>query len=139
MFYNANVVTDKNLPTVVETTLGSVRWGSASVQRGIDHDAFIWRAKRRPQPCRCDPRRNRPIVVGVAAVDRACKILAAFETSDGALPLTEIAQRTGLHKSTILRITASMERARFLVRLPDRRFAVGPELHRLALLYHCSH
>jgi len=79
------------------------------------------------------------ILVGVAAVDRACKILAAFETSDGALPLTEIAQRTGLHKSTILRITASMERARFLVRLPDRRFAVGPELHRLALLYHCSH
>ena len=77
--------------------------------------------------------------VGVAAVDRACKILAAFETSNGILPLCEIAQRTGLPKSTILRIAASMERARFLVRLKDRRFAVGPELRRLALLYQRSH
>lgn len=78
-------------------------------------------------------------VVGVAAVDRAFKILAAFETSNGTLPLSEIAQRTGLYKSTILRITTSMERAGFLVRLPDRRFAVGPELRRLALLYERSH
>ena len=37
------------------------------------------------------------IAVGVAAVDRACKILAAFETSNGTLPLCEIAQRTGFH------------------------------------------
>jgi len=79
------------------------------------------------------------IVVGVAAVDRAFKILAAFETSNGILPLSEIAQRTGLYKSTILRITTSMERAGFLVRLPDRRFAVGPQLRRLALLYERSH
>lgn len=78
-------------------------------------------------------------IPGVAAVDRACKILAAFETSNGTLPLCEIALRTGLHKSTILRIAASMERARFLVRLPDRRFAVGPELRRLALLHQRSH
>jgi len=79
------------------------------------------------------------IMVGVAAVDRAFRILAAFETSSGVLPLSEIAQRTGLYKSTILRIATSMERAGFLVRLPDRRFAVGPELSRLALLYERSH
>jgi len=44
-------------------------------------------------------------VGGVASVDRALEILAAFEPTDEALTLAELAQRTGLYKSTILRIS----------------------------------
>jgi hypothetical protein len=41
---------------------------------------------------------------GVAAVDRALSIMCAFTTSDTSLSLHEIAARTDLYKSTILRL-----------------------------------
>src|SRR4051812_1394406 len=56
---------------------------------------------------------------GVAAVDRALEILAAFEPTDNALTLAELAQRTRFYKSTILRISQSLIRHRYLQRLDD--------------------
>ena len=41
---------------------------------------------------------------GVAALDRAFSILFAFRPGDYALTLAELAARTGLYKSTILRL-----------------------------------
>lgn len=75
---------------------------------------------------------------GVAAVDRAFAIMGAFGADRSTLPLAEIARRTGLYKSTILRLMSSLEKAGFVRRLADGQFAVGPEPLRLAQLYQAS-
>jgi len=75
---------------------------------------------------------------GVAAVDRAFSILTAFDIDQSSLSLAEIARRTGLYKSTILRIITSLEFAGFVRRLPDGNYAVGPEPLRLAQIYQTS-
>lgn len=72
---------------------------------------------------------------GVAAVDRALALLDAFKDSDYSLTLAEIAQRTGLYKSTILRLADSLQRAGFLKRLADGSFQVGPQPLRLGAIY----
>jgi DNA-binding IclR family transcriptional regulator len=72
---------------------------------------------------------------GVAAVDRAIAILNAFRESDHSLALSELAERTGLYKSTILRVSESLIRADYLRRLPDGNFQVGPAVLRLASLF----
>ena len=75
---------------------------------------------------------------GVAAVDRALAILAAFRLGERSLSLAEISQRTGLYKSTILRLSRSLERAGYLVRLDDGRFRLGPTLSRLGAMYQAA-
>jgi len=75
---------------------------------------------------------------GVAAVDRAFAILSAFNIEQDCLSLAEIARRTGLYKSTILRLIASLEKAGFVRRLSDGRYSVGPEPLRLSQLYQTS-
>ena len=75
---------------------------------------------------------------GVAAVDRAFAILGAFNIDQDCLTLAEIARRTGLYKSTILRLIVSLEKAGFLRRQGDGRYSVGPEPLRLSQLYQAS-
>lgn len=75
---------------------------------------------------------------GVAAVERALAILTVFADRDDALTLAQIAQRTGLYKSTILRLIGSLERCGYIRRLGDGRYHVGPEPMRLAHLYQQS-
>ena len=45
----------------------------------------------------------------VEAVERALSIVSAFSDGDQALSLAEIARRTGLYKSTILRLAGSLK------------------------------
>ena len=42
------------------------------------------------------------------SVERAMSILSAFTTEKPTMTLAEVAEETGLHKSTILRLTNSM-------------------------------
>lgn len=72
---------------------------------------------------------------GVDAVDRALAILQCYEERKTALTLTEIAERTGLYKSTVLRLAASLENAGFLVRHGDKSYGLGAELMRLGSIY----
>jgi DNA-binding IclR family transcriptional regulator len=72
---------------------------------------------------------------GAAAVDRALSLLAAFRDGDRALSLAELADRTQLYKSTVLRLAASLEHARLLLRTDAGRYALGPELARLHGIY----
>ena len=72
---------------------------------------------------------------GAAAVDRALSLLGAFRRGDRALTLAELAERTGLYKSTALRLLASLEHAGLLRRGVDGRYALGPEVARLNALY----
>ena len=71
----------------------------------------------------------------VASVERALSILLAFRQGEISLPLAELSRRTGLYKSTILRLAATLEAQDFLARLTDGTFRLGPALLRMGRLY----
>lgn len=75
---------------------------------------------------------------GVAAVDRALSLMTVFGPGDTALSLGELAERTQLYKSTVLRLLASLEHAGWIQRLDDGRYTLGPEVARLHGLYAAS-
>lgn len=72
---------------------------------------------------------------GVEAVDRAMSILRAFDFGGQPLTLSQLCQRTGLHKSTVLRLGASLERTGMLHRLPEKRYQLGPTVVQLARIF----
>lgn len=72
---------------------------------------------------------------GVAAVERALSIMDAFRGTDGILSLAEIARKTGLYKSTILRLLVSLEEFGYIRRLDERGYQIGPKLAELAGIY----
>jgi DNA-binding IclR family transcriptional regulator len=75
---------------------------------------------------------------GAAAVDRALSLLSAFRAGDISLGLGELAERTQLYKSTVLRLLASLEHARLVQKLADGRYALGAEVARLHGVYAAS-
>lgn len=75
---------------------------------------------------------------GTAAVDRALSVLAAFQLGDGALSLVDLAERTRLHKSTVLRMAASLLHTQLLARQDDGRYRLGAGVARLHAIYAAS-
>jgi len=71
---------------------------------------------------------------GAAAVDRAMAILHVFSPEQPTLTLTAIAQATGLYKSTVLRLLASLEHGG-LVRRTVLGYQLGPQIARLFSIY----
>jgi DNA-binding IclR family transcriptional regulator len=71
----------------------------------------------------------------VAAVDRALSLLGCFDAEHDRLTLKQLAERTGLYKSTILRLAGSLEASGYLNRLGDGSFSLGPTLWRLGSIY----
>jgi len=72
---------------------------------------------------------------GAAAVDRALSLLAAFHDGDKVLSLSDLADRTRLYKSTVLRLAASLEHGHMLLRSGKGRYTLGPEIARLHGVY----
>jgi DNA-binding IclR family transcriptional regulator len=72
---------------------------------------------------------------GVAAVERALSILDAFGEADDTLTLAILAKRTGLYKSTILRLCKSLEKHGYLLRAADGSYRLGAKLLYLGSLY----
>jgi DNA-binding IclR family transcriptional regulator len=81
---------------------------------------------------------SQPAPGGAAAVDRALTLLTAYREGDAALSLTELAERTQLYKSTVLRLLASLEHARLVQRLDSGSYALGREVARLNAIYTAS-
>ena len=75
---------------------------------------------------------------GVAAVDRAVALLEAFRPGEEAVGLAQLSARTGLHKTTVLRLAASLERAGLLTRMPGGSFRLGGRILALANVYRSS-
>jgi DNA-binding IclR family transcriptional regulator len=67
------------------------------------------------------------------SADRAFAILTVFDEGRPDLGVSELAAELGMHKSTVSRLLAALER-RGLVRREGERFAPGPELARLGTL-----
>jgi len=74
-------------------------------------------------------------MAGVAAVDRALAIAEALVNAGGPLTLSELADATGLYKSTVLRLMVSLERSTLAIRRQDQRYVPGPLAFRLGRAY----
>lgn len=79
--------------------------------------------------------RRRPALEGVAAADRALSVLSAFRKGDRALSLAELASRTGLVKSTIMRLAISLGEHGYLARDDDGSYRLDAEVLRLGTIY----
>lgn len=75
---------------------------------------------------------------GVAVLDRAFAILNAFGPTDDQLTLTELSRRTGLYKSTALRLLGALEHGGFIRKMNDGQYGIGHQPLRLAALYQRS-
>lgn len=72
---------------------------------------------------------------GVAAVDRAFLIVNAVASSEGPISLADLSRETGLYKSTLLRLIASLEKTSLVIRRHDGRYLLGPYAHKLGRAY----
>ncbi|MCJ7959168.1 MAG: helix-turn-helix domain-containing protein [Pseudomonas sp.] len=79
--------------------------------------------------------RPRPAVNGVASADRVLTVLSAFRIGDSALSLVELVARTGLIKSTIMRLMVSLENQGYITRMTDGRYQLASEVMRLNAVY----
>lgn len=75
---------------------------------------------------------------GVIAVDRAIDLLDAFRWGDDGLSLAELANRTGLHKTTILRLAVSLQAAGMLARSANGEFRLGANILKLSAILRAS-
>jgi len=71
---------------------------------------------------------------GVDAVERAITVLGCFEVAGETLTLAQLAQRSCLYKSTILRLAVSLQRGGFLKRDVRGRYSLGQEVRQLGEL-----
>lgn len=71
----------------------------------------------------------------VAAVDRALTLLAMFRMGDDPLSLAELADRSSLSKSTILRLAATLEKHGYLQKRGDGAYAIGPTPLQLGAIF----
>jgi DNA-binding IclR family transcriptional regulator len=71
----------------------------------------------------------------VQSVERALRVLTAFEVDGQELGVTEIAALLGVHKSTASRLAATLAASGFLERSPaSESFRLGPQLARLGVI-----
>ncbi len=79
--------------------------------------------------------KRRPALEGVASADRALTVLSAFRKGDRSLSLAELAERTRLVKSTIMRLAISLEEHGYLAREDDGSYRLDAEVLRLGTIY----
>lgn len=72
---------------------------------------------------------------GVEAVDKALRVLSLFDNREPVLTLGEISERTGLVKSSVLRLLVSLQNAGYLTITQDKRYTVGAEAFRIGRVY----
>src|SRR5262249_9797805 len=75
---------------------------------------------------------------GVATLDRALTILGAFTEDSPLLSLAELSRRTGLYKSTLLRLLSSLQQFGLIEQNQDGSYHVGAASMRMANMYQRS-
>jgi DNA-binding IclR family transcriptional regulator len=74
-------------------------------------------------------------IENVSTVDRALTLLLVFRDQEKSLALAELSRRTGLDKSTALRLARTLAAHHFLEQNPDTSWRLGPALLRLSGYY----
>jgi len=92
-------------------------------------------AKKSNRPRKGAKREKSPGLKGVSAVDRALSVLTAFQRGDGELSLADLTKRTGLVKTTIMRMALSLESFGLIRRVDDGGYRLDAEVMRLAACY----
>jgi DNA-binding IclR family transcriptional regulator len=72
--------------------------------------------------------------IGVATVNRALSILDVFTQENKIVTLAHLSAKTGLYKSTILRLLQSLEVFGYVLRLSSGSYILGPAPIRLAAI-----
>lgn len=72
---------------------------------------------------------------GVIALERGLRLLNAFDQRTTVLTLGGLALRTGLHKSTILRLLVSLEDLGFIDRDQEGLYRIGAQAWRVGMLF----
>src|SRR5947208_5215597 len=85
--------------------------------------------EEKEQPSMIRARQSKSAPVGV--VGKVLRILEALDAAPGGLQLREIAQQTGVNKSTAYRFVAHLENDGYLFREGNGVYLVGPKLARL--------
>ncbi|CAG9169496.1 IclR family transcriptional regulator [Cupriavidus respiraculi] len=62
---------------------------------------------------------------GVTAVKRALQVLGAFDVDSPELSLADISRRTGIHKTTVLRLARTLAAHNYLVQKDDGNWRLG--------------
>ncbi len=70
-----------------------------------------------------------------STVTKALLVLDQFLDGSPEFTVTQIAARTGIHKTTVLRLCVSLEKVGFLQREPSRAYQIGPKVWQLAQMY----
>jgi|SRR5579864_4033628 len=73
---------------------------------------------------------------GYTSVTRALRLLLGFDRYHASRSVAELAEHTGLHKSIVTRLMATMAQDGFVVQDPStRRYRIGPMLFSIGSLY----
>ena len=73
----------------------------------------------------------RSAIGGSTTADRTLALLSAFRSADTELSLAMLAERTGLYKSTSLRLLHSLQQAGFVRKGRTGLYSLGPQITRL--------
>lgn len=76
--------------------------------------------------------------LGVTAVVRAMQLLEAFGMADAQLSLAELSRRTGLHKTTALRLARTLAASHYLVQREDGHWRLGRAVGWLGACYQAT-
>jgi DNA-binding IclR family transcriptional regulator len=79
--------------------------------------------------------RAAPEAKGTATLERALLILDAFTPQDPTMSLAELARKTGLHKSTLLRLARTLQRFGYLAQTGEGNYYIGPAPLSLGALF----
>ncbi|MDQ7956001.1 MAG: IclR family transcriptional regulator [Rhodocyclaceae bacterium] len=63
---------------------------------------------------------------GVIAVTRALSLMEAFEVGESALTLAELSRRSGMHKTTVLRLARTLAQSNYMVQTEAGQWRLGP-------------
>ncbi len=78
-------------------------------------------------------------MAGAAAVDRALAIVLAMEAARAAMSLADLARATGMYKSTMLRLLASLAKAGLVTRRADQTYVLGSLAFRLGRAFEATY
>ena len=75
---------------------------------------------------------------GVTAVKRALQLLEAFGMQDQRLSLAELTRRSGMHKTTALRLLRTLGQSGYVVQRDDGEWRLGPAAGWLGARYQAA-
>ena len=75
---------------------------------------------------------------GVAAVTRALALMECFQVGESSLTLAELSRRSGMHKTTVLRLARTLALSHYMVQNDDGGWRLGPATGWLGARYQAA-